>query len=489
MLPYAASACIREFDMPDQSSLSDQICLHASSVRFSQLPPRTVEFARFAVLDGLGVMLAASGLSVDAVPFANLALAAGGRPQASLIGRGSRVPMAAAALANGALSHALDYEDAFDAAPTHPNASLLPAAFAICEADPSLSGADLLAAVAVGCDLVCRFALAVRQPLEAGGWYPPPIFGAFGATAAVARLLRLDAARTRDAFSLLLCQNVCPGEIKYSRDTVMRAVREAFPAQAAVNAGLLAREGTRGFEEPFEGKAGFFQLFAGGKFDPEELTRDLGRQFWIEQLSFKPWPCCRGTHAFIEAAAHLAARPGFDPAEIDAIKLEGAEVHRMLMEPGAQRRAPRTAIDAKFSLPFTVALALHGDPVNLGSFSPEALTDQRILSLAAKTAFESVPRFKGQAAAGGVTLKFINGLELKQDVLSAAGAPDRPLSREQLIAKFLDCAIRASSPVEAARAATSAARILRLEAEPQAGALLSELSRDPSSQTVGFPEK
>jgi 2-methylcitrate dehydratase PrpD len=150
--------------MMANDDLSNLICRHVSTLPYNALTPRAAEYSRLAVLDGLGVMLAASGLSADAVPFASLAKRNGGQPEAGLLGSAQRVPMAAAAFANGALSHALDYEDAFDAAPTHPNASLLPAAFAVCESDGGISGQDLLIAVAVGCDLVCRLALAVRQP-------------------------------------------------------------------------------------------------------------------------------------------------------------------------------------------------------------------------------------------------------------------------------------------------------------------------------------
>ena len=185
-------------------------------------------------------------------------------------------PPAAAALANGALSHALDYEDAFDAAPVHPNASLIPAVLALAQARAPVSGRELIAAVAVGCDLACRMGLSLRQPLEQGGWYPPPILGAVGAVAGAARLLRLSPRQLLDAWSLLLLQNSCSGEIIHSPDSTIRAVREAFPAQAAVNCVLLAEAGIQGFSAPLEGTAGFFRLFAGGNYSVEELLQRPG---------------------------------------------------------------------------------------------------------------------------------------------------------------------------------------------------------------------
>ena len=218
-----------------------------------------------------------------------------------------------AAFANGAMAHALDFEDAFDPAPCHPNASLLPALehgrIAI-----TLGGRDFIASGRVGCDLVCRMALSLRRPMEAAGWYPPPILGAFGATAAVSRALRLTPAQITDAFSLLLCQNTCPGEIKHSPETVIRAIREAFPAQASVLSSLLAERGVAGFAHPFEGRSGFFALYASAATSRSDITEGWANDIGSSSLSFKQWPCCRGTHAYIEAAQTLRRGHGFAPA-------------------------------------------------------------------------------------------------------------------------------------------------------------------------------
>ena len=334
--------------------LSVKIAEHVAGFDGESLPETTLHAAKRALLDGIGVMLAASGVSPEVAPFVDHAAASGSGP-ARIFGSGVRTGAAMAAFANGAMAHALDFEDAFDAAPSHPDAALLPAVLAIADERGGVSGRELLTAIAIGCDLVCRMGLSLRREMEAGGWYPPPILGAFGAVAAAARLRRLDPRQVLDSFSLMLCQATCPGEIKYSRDTVIRAVREAFPAQAAVQSSAMAALGVRGFDEPLEGKAGFFRLYAEGQYDPAVLLDALGTRFWIEQLSFKRWPACRGTHAYIEAAQTLRARHGIAPGRIVEVVATGGEVQRMLVEPAARKVAPTTAIDAKFSIPFTVA--------------------------------------------------------------------------------------------------------------------------------------
>jgi len=460
--------------MPDPAppGLSDALARHVSGARFEQLPVQTVQATRRALLDAVGVMHAASGLAPEVRPFIDLALAGGGAPEARILGTADRVPAALAAFANGAMAHALDYEDAFDAAPVHPDASLIPAVLALAQARAPVSGRELLTAIAVGCDLSCRLALSLRRRLEDGGWYPPPILGAFGAVAGAARLLRLSPRQVLDAFSLLLLQNSCPGEIKYSADTVIRAVREAFPAQAAVTVTLLAEAGVRGFDAPLEGRAGFYALFAAGQYATSDLLDGLGLRWHIDALSFKPWPSCRGTHAAIEAALTLRAGEALDPARVDQVIIEGGSVQAMLAEPADRKRAPQTAIDAKFSLPFTVATALAHGTVTLDHFGAAGLSDPAVLALAARCSWRQRPDWGvDQPVAGGLRIRLRDGSERSCEVRDPAGSPTRPLDDGQLVAKFVDCLGRAARPTAAGAAAALAARILQIDPESDVGAL------------------
>jgi 2-methylcitrate dehydratase PrpD len=434
-----------------------------------QIPRSTLDAAARVLLDATGVMRAASALSPEVLPFIAQANRSSG--PARVLGTQHRAPAMLAALANGAMAHALDYEDAFDGAPLHPNASLVPAVLALAQADAPVSGGALLGAIAVGCDVSCRIALALRQRLEDGGWYPPPILGAFGAVAGAARLLGLSPRQLLDAWSLLLLQNSCAGEIKNDRDTVIRAIREAFPAQAAVQVVQLARDGVRGFAQPLEGRDGFFRLFASGHFDATQLLASLGQRWYIESLSFKPWPSCRGTHAAIECA--LSLREACDWRDIREIRVEGCEVHRMLVEPVERKRAPQTAIDAKFSLPFTVATAFIAGRVDLDSFTARALAHPDICGLAGLASFHLRQDWRvDQAVSGALEVTLRDGRVLRREVLEPRGSPARPMSDAQLIAKFADCAGRALSPLALGPATDLARRIIGLGNEGDAGSLL-----------------
>jgi 2-methylcitrate dehydratase PrpD len=434
--------------------------------RFEDLPPTTVHAARRALLDATGVIAAASGLSPEARPFIDLAMSGNGARESSILGTGLGCPAPMAALANGAMSHALDYEDAFDGAPVHPDASLIPAVLALAQAREPISGRDLLTAIAVGSDLVCRLGLALQRPLEAGGWYPPPILGAFGAVAGCCRLLRLPASRLLDAWSLLLLQNSCSGEIKHSAESSIRAVREAFPAQAAVQCTLLAEAGIRGFSAPLEGRCGFFSLFAGGQYNPQVLRDGLGHRWYTEQLSYKPWPSCRGTHAAIEAALALRADPRFDAARVRDIVIEGGDVQAMLIEPLVRKRAPLTAIDAKFSLPWTVALALVQGAVRLDGFDAVARSDEALRAMAGRCQWRARTGPGSRNAVAGALEIHVDGVLLRREVTDPLGSPARPLSDGDLVEKFVDCLGRAALPLPPGQATALAGRLMTLDAGP-----------------------
>ncbi|RVU05962.1 MmgE/PrpD family protein [Novosphingobium umbonatum] len=444
------------------AGLSDDLSAYVAEALYDDLPPATVTAAKQVLLDGLGVMLGASGMAPEVLPFVKLA--AGDGP-CTILGNGLRASAPMAALANGAMAHALDYEDAFDLAPIHPNASLLPALIALAQAEGGVDGRRFLTALAVGCDIGCRLALALRQRMEVGGWYPPPILAGMGAVAGAAHLLGLNAGQVRDAFSLMLCQNVMPGEIKHSQGTVIRAVREAFPAQAAVLSALLVRGGVAGFEQPIEGRHGFYALYAGGAFDESVLREGLGRRFWIEALTFKRWPSCRGTHGAVEMALAM----GVKAQDIAQVEVGVDAIQTMLCDPLPRKRAPQTAIDAKFSIPFTLALALVRGRVGLDDFDAASLADPAVLDMAGRITPVLDKAAAWQGAGGWLRVTLRDGQVLEAAQADALGCPARPLGAQALRAKFADCAARAALPP--ADAPALAAAILSLEQCGDVGAL------------------
>jgi 2-methylcitrate dehydratase PrpD len=422
--------------------ISATLSRFVAETRYEELPPRTVEMTKRCLLDAIGVTLAASTLGEGCNSFVEIAAEHSGHDTSTIIGYNRKAPAVMAAFANGAMAHALDFEDAHDRALVHPNAPTVPAALAAAEAMGDVDGKRLITALAIGCEVVCRLGFALRVSLDDYGWYPPPILGAYGATAAAAHLYGLDAAQVRDAFSLTLCQATCSAELKYSPYSVVRAVRDAFAAKTGVLSAQLARKGVKGFDAPFEGKAGFFALFARGQYEPFSLVQELGSVYAIDTISFKPWPTCRGTHVYIESALALAREHGIAPHDIESIHTQGHRINRMLNEPLEQKRAPSTAIDAKFSIPFAIATAICSGEVTLDSFTPGALHNERVLDLARRVNFEVVESNANtleDVTRGSLEIQTIAGQSYRKHIDRPLGHPEHPLSESDLVRKFLAC--------------------------------------------------
>jgi 2-methylcitrate dehydratase PrpD len=442
--------------------LSLTLAAHAVDTPYESLPPTAIHAVRRCLVDAFGVALAGGGLGQAAPAFIDMARACGSGP-CKLIGLNLTAAPAVAALVNGALSHALDYEDTHDAGLVHPNGTALPAALAIAQLRGDVSGPEFITAMAVATDITCRLGMAMGNVDTPRGWSIRPLLGTYGATAAAGRLLGLDAGQMVEAFALAFCQATSSAGFFSYAPSHMREVRDGFGAQAAVTAALLAQRGVRCYDQPIEGRHGVFALYAGGEYDPQRVLEGLGEVYEGERLSFKPWPSCRGTHAFVESALVLRGAADFTPEDIERVELDVSDMFGVLCQPFEQKCAPQTANDAKFSLPFTTATALVHGRLGLAQFMPEGLNDKEVHALARRIQCHVRPPGPiAHALKGTLTLHLRDGRQRSHAVSKPLGDPDRALSDEALLDKFVDCAsygVHAMAPDVARRAALAIARV------------------------------
>jgi 2-methylcitrate dehydratase PrpD len=442
---------------------------------YENLPHHVADVTKKALLDGIGVTLGAGTLGEGCRAFVDLAIQGGGKQESTIIGFDAKVPSYMAAFANGSMAHALDFEDAHEGALVHSNSATIPAALAVAESMGTTSGKELITAITLGSDIVCRLGLSLKEDLINYGWYHPAILAAFGATAAASKLLKLTPEQILDAFSLCLCQATCSGEIVYSPKSVIRAVREGFGAKAGVMSVLLAKEGISGFDEPFEGKAGFFNLYAKGNYDPALLLKDLGTLFESANIAFKAWPSCRGTHAYVEGVLAIVKEHSIGLADIDSIKVVVGEksINRRLCEPLEKKQHPSVAIDAKFSIPFTVATALVYKTITLDSFTAEALKNADVLNIAEKVTYGiDADAGRGDSVQGYTEIKMKNGETKSKNIEFVYGHPKNPMDAESLVAKFINCASYSAKEINTKRVIEI---VMNLEDVQDIGELTKEL--------------
>jgi 2-methylcitrate dehydratase PrpD len=408
----------------------------------------------------------------------------GGIEEATAVGGGHRLPAPSAALVNGTLAHALDYDDTHLPSVLHPSAPVVPAALAAAEAT-SASGEALVAAVAAGIEVCNRLGLASYLP-EARtslfferGQHATSICGTVGAAVAAGLLFGLDEDGVAHAAGVAASMGAGLLEANRTGGTIKRA-HCGWAAHSGVSAAVLALEGVTGPPTVLEGRFGFFGAWLDGRYDESAMLFALGRRWELLRTVYKPYPTNHFTHPGIDCALALRAG-GLSPAAGDVEDVElgvAAPVLRTIAEPREEKVRPRSPYHAKFSGPYTVAAALlGGGGLGLGPDDFAALTPDR-LALAARVrcvADERASEIFPRAFAAVLRVRLRDGSLLEHRVDSSRGGPERPLTREELAVKFRANAGRALPPgqvdalLDAARdlaGAPSPARLLGLAVAP-----------------------
>ncbi|MDO8568182.1 MAG: MmgE/PrpD family protein [Dehalococcoidales bacterium] len=416
-------------------------------VRYQALPEKLVEVTKMCILDTIGVMLAATTQGEACREVVELAKEGGGREESSIIGFGGKVPAWMAAFANGALTHPLDYDDMHVGGHVHPTAASLPAALAIAESLSS-SGRDLITAVALASDLVCRLGMCATKDQAEYGWLTPPLLGFFGAAAAAGKLLKLSEDQMVSALAFSFHQATGSFEMASGANSIFRAIYEAFIGKAGVLSALMAKKNLAGGEDVLEGKYGLFNLHFQGEYDPKPLTDRLGEHFEGVNTSLKPWPSCGGSYPFIDATLNLVKEKKLEPENVAEIMLVVNAFGQEGCEPLAGRRAPKKSVDAKYSVPFCVAHALVHQKVDMASFSKKGLEDPAVLRAAQKINYTRDLMLNGEKLLPGtMVVKTLGGETYTKRVDAFYGSPEKPMAENDRIAKIRDCASFSIKPM------------------------------------------
>ena len=354
----------------------------------------------------------------------------------TVIGHAGSFNPATAALVNGTAAHGEDYDDTFEGGPIHAGAVILPAVLAAAE-QHSLSGADALAGIAVGCEVMCRLCLVAPKRVHGAGFHPTAVFGALGAAAGVATALRLSPQQWVDALGI--AGSMASGIIEYLAEGAWtKRMHPGWNAQAGYRAARMAQAGFTGPRTVLEGEHGFFHAFANTKSGNfAAMLEGAGRDWLCAGIAFKPYACGTMAHPFIDCARKLVAQ-GLRVDDVQSIECETAEgiVHR-LWEPLASKQSPPNGYAAKFSIPYAIAVGMIRGDAGLAEYEEAVVHDPAIRALASRVRYVVDPanpypnRFTGHLK---VTLRGGTIVEARQDHFR--GGVDEPLSPSDLTAKY-----------------------------------------------------
>jgi 2-methylcitrate dehydratase PrpD len=410
------------------TGLTGRVAGFAAQLQFADLPAEVVHEAKRALVDHVGVALAAADHpSVEAMLRVSQRMVGPG-PH-TVIGRTEGATMAYAALLNGFAAHLLDYDDTFNPGETtvHGSAPVWPVIFALAERT-AVSGALALTAFVAGFETQCRLGLAAGDEHYEIGWHVTGTVGHVGAAAAAGRLLGLPAPELTQALGSAGTQ---AAGLKAVYGTDGKPLHAGKAAMDGLLSAVMADEGITSSLAILEGVRGFLAVMSPDPH-PDRLVDGLGERWLLPSNGYKPYPNGSLTHPAMDAVLSLRAEHGFGADDVIAV--------RATVNPKAAtttgRVNPRTGLEAKFSMTHGVAVALVARRPRLSDFADPAAVDPVIVAL--RDLVDVRPDATVGKRAAVVTVDLADGASVTCRVDDNKGSPGNPMSDDDLSDKFGD---------------------------------------------------
>jgi 2-methylcitrate dehydratase PrpD len=413
------------------------------------IPPESYSEALRAAFDCVGVTLAGS-VEPHSRMIVEFVDAQGGGSACTIIGNKKRTSPYLAALANGTIGHALDYDDmgAFG----HPSVVLLPTALALGE-QLGKSGREVLAAYVIGFEVAAQLSKGTHNVQGLSGFHSTATFGTIGSTAVAARLMGLTTQQTIMALGLA---GSMPSGILQNFGSQTKPLHAGMSCRSGVMAASLAKQGWLATDRFLDSKVGWAHAYIGeGNYDPEKMTADLGKT-WLskETIVIKKYPCCGSNHAALDALTALLNEHKVsldDVVRVDVDKVPA--ISHVLLHPN-----PTYGFQGKFSIHYNIATALVDKKINIESFTDAKLNRPEYREARAKTSINVMsnwdPDYEHGPTYNPVTITLKNGERLTKQINrhKMHGAPADPLTEQELKDKFRYCASRCLSTGQAEEA-------------------------------------
>ena len=427
---------------PRSESTSDKLAQFVTTLSARELPKAIKEAAKEHLLDGFATMLA--GAAEDASQRIDDYLRSFlSRPEATVIGSPMKVNAQYAALANGIRGHVLDYDDAqlatLRSRPygqlTHPTTPVLAAALALAE-KINATGLELLTAYIVGVEVACRLADAIHPDHYLKGFHPTGTIGAFGATAACAHLLKLDSIRTRWALGIA---GTLASVLRAHRGTMTKSLNAGHAAENGVVAATLAKTGFSASTDIFDDPMGYFAAACHGMVERKLIK--FGSPYFLVNpgIAIKIYPCAGVLHPALDAIIDLVKEHDLQSTDVQRIRVSlGPDAALPLVY-----ASPRTALEGKFSLSFSAAVALVYRRAGLEQYKDATLLDQNITAVMKRVELVQKPRLRSVGNLGcqaEIEIQLNNRKIYRKRATVAKGHPKKPLTREEIQDKFHQCA-------------------------------------------------
>ncbi|MFH1934115.1 MAG: MmgE/PrpD family protein [Pseudomonadota bacterium] len=469
---------------PDQLGRphTTELAQFIKTIQFDELSSKVIQIIKHCILDSIGTAVAGSTTPASRMVRQVVAGRSSIQGESTIIGGGRKISCVDAALLNSTSAHSIEMDDFHNKGGVHPAVAVIPAALSVAEKHQS-SGSELLAAVLVGYEAMCRVGIATCVGQLERGFHPTATCGVFGAAAAAGRLWNLDISALANAFGI--AGSFAGGLREWkAAGALTKPLQVGRASQNGVLATILASVGYTGPTTVIEGEMGFCRAYAyGSEGSLAEAFAELGQVFEIEHISFKPFASCRHTHPAIDGVLQLKVQQNFEIGEIEDILVKiTKEMYRGVMWPEARKYKPETVTDAQFSLPYCVSAALSRGNVLLTEFTQESISDPKLLELAGRVRAVVSPECEEvypQLLRQIVEITLSNGKQYVRHVDYCKGEPENPMTKEEFEEKF----IKLAAPVIGASQADRVVEIIdTLETQKKLDELYTLLAGDASTE-------
>jgi 2-methylcitrate dehydratase PrpD len=421
----------------DIEKITEILSEFISRAAFETIPQEVIQIAKLHILDTLGVLIAGSGEQAAQV-ITGYIRSVGGEQQSTIMTQGVKTSAGYAALGNGVIGHVLDFDDYEVPSMAHPSVAVLPAVLALGERTKA-SGKVVLQSYLAGMEVISKLGAGINPDHYDKGWHSTGTLGPLGAAAGGSKILNLDPGKIRMALGIAASTS---SGLRANFGSMTKCFHAGHAARNGVESAALASYGFTANREIFESDLGFCDLFTRDRnYDPLRIVDGLGAPFSLLSpgVGKKPYPSCAATHSYIAGILELVRNERIRPEEVASLKCGIFYRHpKQLIHSN-----PRTGLEGKFSLEFCLALALREGKVVLSQFNDSKVRDPEIQACIGKITKEVTE----EAGCIGtpyptaiMNLSVKGGKTYSLRIDKRKGSPNDPLTTQEVMEKFLDCA-------------------------------------------------
>jgi 2-methylcitrate dehydratase PrpD len=420
----------------ESKTISEQIAELAVGLRYENLPEKVSRRAESLVLDLMGSMIGSKKIESSRIA-TELALELDGPEESTVVGRGRKVAAPHAAFANAIQGYAFDFADDHNESNAHPSVATIPVSLALGE-KLRASGKEVIEAIALGNEVVCRLGSAFLGKTYYQGFHPSSTCGTFGATVSAAKLLKLDVEQMVHAQGIAGSQ--VGGLMAWNTSgSYTKRLQAGHPAMVGIISALMAQKGFDGPPEIIEGQDGFMQAYSYQRqYDTSLITGGLGDEWTFANSSIKVYPCCRYSAGHLDACLDIVARYAPDWRKIKHILVRSSDYTiRLLAMP--RKRDPQNVVDTQFSMPWQAAIALIDGRIDADTFTENNIHRPDIRELMTRVDWvvdEEFERRYPEHYSCAVVVTMDDGTEYTSVIDDPKGDYRNPVTQEHIENKF-----------------------------------------------------